>query len=183
MCILLFSIFPIDYVSKAPDLRVTDSDSHNNFYLGAAIALSRLYAHRHSFRQFSFAKNVFIKFEKSENVADFPTIDNSSNSTSITLNWTQEDPHNQINYLITYQVLPHIPNWCEPPEKYFSGQRSLPRRNPQPETDQIQRFPDDQIQRNNNKQSGTVHQIQHHLLEHAPRERETNLHNDARVRY
>jgi hypothetical protein len=37
-------------------------------------------------------------------IQDFPTIDNSSNSTSITLNWTQEDPHNQINYLITYQA-------------------------------------------------------------------------------
>ncbi|XP_044263744.1 uncharacterized protein LOC123010725 isoform X2 [Tribolium madens] len=37
-------------------------------------------------------------------IKDFPTIDNSSNSSSIYLNWTQEDPNNQINYFITYEA-------------------------------------------------------------------------------
>nr|XP_008195175.1 PREDICTED: uncharacterized protein LOC662380 isoform X1 [Tribolium castaneum] len=37
-------------------------------------------------------------------IKDFPTVDNSSNSSSIYLNWTQEDPNNQINYFITYEA-------------------------------------------------------------------------------
>ncbi|RZC27695.1 uncharacterized protein BDFB_000742, partial [Asbolus verrucosus] len=37
-------------------------------------------------------------------IKDFPTIDITPNSTSISLNWTQEDPKNKINYFITYQA-------------------------------------------------------------------------------